>query len=212
MERHGLERVLARNQFYWENYRRLSMIFVLLLLLIFVLSGFVFYQRVAWPKPKYFATTPDGRPIPIIRLDVPLYQDPTVVLNWASSALLAIYSLDYVTWRYTLQSIDSYFTPKGYQDFLTALKVSTNLEAIKANRQVVSASITAPPKLNRSGQLSADVPYSWDIQMPVTITYQNSEGGIIQQKGMTLMRIERASLLRYKQGLAIAQLVFQTNP
>ncbi|HXH55101.1 MAG TPA: DotI/IcmL/TraM family protein, partial [Gammaproteobacteria bacterium] len=176
MERHGLERVLARNQFYWENYRRLSKIFVLLLLLIFALSGFVFYQRVAWPKPKYFATTPDGRPISIVRLDAPLYTDPAFVLNWASSAILAIYALDYVTWRYTLQSIDSYFTPKGYQDFLAALKISTNLEAIKAKRQVVSALVTAAPKLNRQGQLSADVPYSWDLQMPLTIVYQNSEG------------------------------------
>jgi intracellular multiplication protein IcmL len=211
MERHGLEHVLARNQFYWENYRRLSMAFVLLLLLILVLSGFVFYQRVAWPTPKYFATTPDGRPIPIVRLDEPLYQDASVVLNWASHAVLGIYALDYVTWRYTLQSIDGYFTPKGYQDFLSALKVSTNLEAIKANRQVVSALITAPPKLNRAGQLSVDVPYSWDIEMAVTIVYQNSENEVIQQKGTILMRIERASLLRYKEGLAIAQLVLQTN-
>ncbi|HXH55170.1 MAG TPA: DotI/IcmL/TraM family protein, partial [Gammaproteobacteria bacterium] len=83
---------------------------------------------------------------------------------------------------------------------------------IKAKRQVVSALVTAAPKLNRQGQLSADVPYSWDLQMPLTIVYQNSEGEVIQQKGMVLMRVERASLLRYKEGLAIAQLVFQTNP
>lgn len=212
MERHGLEHVLARNQFYWQNYRRLSMIFVLLLLLVFILSGFIFYQRVAWPKPKYFATTPDGRPIPVVRLDQPLYQDANFILNWGSRAVLTIYALDYVTWRYTLQSIDGYFTPKGYQDFLVALKVSTNLESIKGNRQVVSASIMAPPKLNREGQLSVDVPYSWDLEMPVTIIYQNSESEVIQQKGMILMRVERASLLRYKEGLAIAQLVFQTSP
>lgn len=211
MERHGLERVLARNQFYWENYRRLGMIFILLLLLVFALSGFVFYQRVVWPKPKYFATTPDGRPIPVVRLDEPLYADPAAVINWASEAVLAIYALDYVTWRKTLQSIDVFFTPKGYQDFLAALKISTNLEAIKANRQVVSAAVTAPPKLDRAGQLSADVPYSWDLTMSVTITYQNSENEVITQKGIILMRIERASLLRYNEGLAIAQLVLQTN-
>jgi intracellular multiplication protein IcmL len=211
MDPHGLERVLARNDFYWQNYRRLSTIFILALLLIFVLGGFVFYQRVAWPKPKYFATTPDGRPIPVVRLDEPLYSDSAVVLDWASRAVLAIYALDYVTWRYTLQSVERYFTPKGYQDFLLALKASTNLEAIKAKRQVVSAAITAPPKLDRAGQLSANVPYSWDVTMPVTITYQNSENEIILQKGTILMRIERASLLRYKEGLAIAQLVLQAN-
>ncbi len=211
MEHHGVARVLARNQFYWESYRRLSIIFVLMLFLVLVLSGLIFYQRVVWPKPKYFATTPDGRPIAVVRLDEPLYADPAFVLDWASRAVLSIYALDYVTWRYTLQSMDSYFTPKGYQDFLAALKISTNLEAIKAKRQVVSAQITAPPTLNRAGQVSADVPYSWDLQMPATVIYQNSENEIIQQKGVVLMRVERASLLRYKEGLAISQLVFQTN-
>lgn len=211
MERHGLERVLIRNQFYWENYKYLALAAILLLINLLLLVGFICYQRITWPKPKYFATTPDGRPIPVIRLDISYYDDPTVVLDWAKKAVETIYSLDYVTWRKTLQDVEEYFTPKGYQDFLKALKVSTNLDAIKARHQVVSATITATPKLIRQGQLSDDVPYSWDLQMPVTIIYQNSENEVIKQDGTVLMRIERASLLRHKEGIAIAQLVLQAQ-
>ena len=211
MERHGLERVLVRNQFYWDNYKYLALTAIFLLLNLLLLAGFISYQRITWPKPKYFATTPDGRPIPVIRLDIPYYDDATPVLNWAKKAVGAIYSLDYVTWRKTLQDVEEYFTPEGYQEFLKALKASTNLEAVKTKRQIVSPTINAPPKLIRQGQLMDGVPYSWDVQTPVTITYQNSADEVILQHGTILMRIERASLLRHKEGVAIAQLVLQAQ-
>lgn len=207
----GLEGVLKRNQFYYQNYRLLGGVIVLLMLLLLSLLTFVFYQKSVWPKPKYFATTPDGVPIPVIRLDLPLYEDPTVVLNWAARSVVSIYSLDYVTWRKTLQDADVYFTPSGYQAFLNALKASTNLEAVKAKRQVVSLEITGAPQLQRQGQLNPSVPYSWDISMPVTLTYQNSANEVIKQVGTILVQVERTSLLRYKEGIAIAQLVLQTQ-
>jgi hypothetical protein len=209
MEGHGLQRVLIRNQFYWENYKYLALAAVFLFLNLLLLAGFIGYQRITWPKPKYFATLPDGRPIPVVRLDIPYYDDAAPVLNWAKKAVEAVYLLDFVTWRKTLQDAEEYFTPKGYQDFLIALKNSTNLEAIKTKHQIVSPTFTGPPKLLRQGQLSYDMPYSWDIQIPVTITYQNSADEVITQDGIISMQIERASLLRHKEGLAVAQLVLQ---
>jgi hypothetical protein len=133
------------------------------------------------------------------------------VLKWASKAVIAIYSLDYVTWRATLQDAEDYFTPKGYQDFLKALKASTNLEAVKSKKATVSITVTGDPKLTRQGQLSLEVPYSWDIQLPVTLVYQNSANEVINQVGTILMQVERASLLRYKEGVAIAQIVLQAQ-
>jgi len=211
MSRHGLERILLRNQFYWENYRLLALICAMLLLIILSSLGIVYYQRLIWPKPQYFATTPSGIPIPIVRLDEPYYQDSTAIITWAKNAAMNIYALDYVTWRQVLQGVEVYFTPKGYQDFLIALKASTNLEAIKTKRQVVSLSVTGAPQITRSGQMSPELPYSWDVQMPVTVTYQNSADEIIKQNATILMLIERESLLRYKDGIAIEQLVLQAT-
>jgi intracellular multiplication protein IcmL len=211
MERYGLERVLIRNQFYWDNYKYLALATVFLLINLLLLMGFIGYQRMTWPTPKYFATFPDGRPIPVVRLNLAYYNDPITVLNWAKKAVETIYSLDYVTWRETLQDVEGYFTPEGYQAFLTALKISTNLDAIKAKQQVVSATVTALPTLIRQGQLNPNLPYSWDIQMPVTVIYQNSADEVINQNGTILMQVERASLLRHKEGIAIAQLVLQAK-
>ncbi len=211
MARHGLERVLVRNEFYRENYRYLSLLVFWLIILAVVLIGLIVYQQATWPKPKYFATTADGRPIPVVRLDVPYYEDPTAVMGWCKEAVISIYSLDYVTFRNTLQAAEVYFTTRGYQDFLSALKASTNLEAIKAKRQVVSVVVTGPPELTREGQLNPEVPYSWDVKMPVTLTYQNSEEEVIKQDGIVLVQVERTSMLRHKEGIAISQLVLQAN-
>jgi len=208
----GLERVIRRNQFYWWNYRAVALCVALLLLLDVLLLGFVIYQRMTWPKPKYFATTPDGRPIPVVNLALPYYADSAFILDWAVQAVQAIYTMDYITWRKVLQDAEAYFTPKGYTDFLTALKASTNLNAVKADKYVVSVTITGNPVLSRQGQRSADVPYSWSLQIPVTVNYQNSANKVNTQVGTMQMDIERTSLLRHDEGIAIAQLVFVQAP
>lgn len=209
MAGHGLALVLRRNQHYWEAYQKLALYVVLLILLVLLLMGFALYQRLSYPKPRYFATTPDGRPIPIVPL-VEAYQSTDFVLNWAKNAVLDIYSLDFVTWRKSLQDIAVYFTLKGYADFMVALQDSTNLEAIKAKKQVVTAEATGPLVLIRQGIYRTDAAiYSWDIQMPIKITYQNSENEIIVQTGTIIMQVSRDSTLRHPEGLAIQQLVLQ---
>jgi intracellular multiplication protein IcmL len=207
-ESQGVESVIHRNLFYWNSYRYMALAVTLLILLNILLLGFIIYQRVTWPTPKYFATTQDGRPLPVVNLALPYYTDTKVIIDWAIQAIQEIYTLDYVTWRKVLQDAEAFFTPKGYRDFLAALKESTNLNAVKADKYVVSVAVTGPSVLSRQGQRSSDVPYSWSLQIPVKVTYQNSANKINTQVGFMQIDIERASLLRYREGIAIAQLVF----
>lgn len=206
----GLEFVIQRNQFYWKNYRLITLLLLLLILNSVFLLGFVFYQRMTFPAPKYVGTTPDGKPIQVIPLANP-YQSTDFVLLWAVQAIKEIYSLDFVTWRKSIQDAEVYFTPKGYIDFMQALKESNNIEALIQRNQIVSAEVTAPPTLIRQGVKEEDVAYSWNLQIPVTITYQNSTDQVIKQIGTIQMLIERESTLRHPEGLAIAQLVLVTK-
>lgn len=208
---HGLERVLTRNLFYEQAYQKLCIAVTLLLGVLFLLTCLITYKRVAWPKPVYFASSTDARPLQVVRLDQPYYEDPQAVLAWTTKAVIAIYSMDYVTWRQSLQNAADYFVPAGYQAFMRALKASTNLEAVTAKRQVVSASATGPATLVREGQVSPDVPYSWDLKIPLLVVYQNSENEIIKQSGTVMARVERVSLLRYKDGIALSQLILQAD-
>lgn len=210
MAKQGLEHVLIRNEFYLTSCRRLSLAIFLLLILILGLIGFAIYQSSTFPMPKYFATTADGIPIHLVPLNVPLQTDEYVI-NWTEKTLLSIYSLDFVNYRRTLQDAQAYFTTNGYFEFRSAYQASNNLNAVKDKKQVVSAEITGPSKLLRAGQLSEDSPYSWNLEVPMTITYQNSENDIIKQIGTALVRVERASLIVHLEGLAIAQLILQTH-
>lgn len=210
MLEHGVERVLVRNEFYSEAYQRLCLMLLLISAMIVGLTGFVIYQAKTTPAPQYFPTTPDGRVIDIVNLTLPL-QTPEFVSDWTVQSILELYSFDYVTYRRALQEAQSFFTRKGYDDFMSALLASTNLESVKANKQVVSGELIGPPKITREGQLSEDQPYSWDLAIPLSITYQNSENAVVKQSGVCLVRVERASTLRYDAGIAIAQSVFQVE-
>lgn len=210
MPEHGLERVLVRNQFYWEAYRRVCILLLLLGIMILALFGFVIYQANTLLESRYFPTTPDGRVIEIVHLTRSL-QTADFVRDWTVQAILDLYSFDYVTYRQDFQEMQLMFTRKGYTDFMKALVASTNLEAVKANKQVVSSELVGTPQVIREGQLSAVEPYSWDLTIPLLVTYQNSENEIVRQKGTVLVKVERASTLRYEAGIAIAQSVFQVE-
>ena len=210
MSKQGLELIINRNQFYWESTRRLELAIFLLMILILLLIGFVLYQGSTYPGNKYIVTTPDGRPITIIPLNVPLQTNENVVA-WAEKAVLFIYSFDFVNYRKTLQEAQVYFTPDGYQAFKAAYEVSNNLQAVRVNRQVVSVEITGDATLQRQGQITSDVPYSWNLQVPVIVTYQNSNNEVVKQVGNILMRVDRATTIVYPEGLAIAQMILQAQ-
>lgn len=209
MAKQGLEHIFIRNLFYYRNYRGVVLIVLLLLFLMLGLLGFALYQRLTPPKPLYFATAPDGRPIPIIPLRESLYT-PDFVLEWAKKAVIATYSLDFVTYRQSLQEAQAYFTWKGHADFMEAYRQSNNLEAVKNRKQVVSAEIRGPGQVLSSG-LAENGIYTWKLNIPVTFVYENSDNELIRQVGTALLTVQRGSLLRHAEGIAISQLVFQAQ-
>lgn len=206
----GLESVLKRNQFYWENYQKICVVLVLEILLMIVMMGFIFYQHVTPRAPKYFATYPDGRPIEIVPLNQPL-QTSDFILEWAAKAVVSIYTLDFLNYRKTLQDDSVYFTWQGHANFLNAYKASNNLEAVKDKKQVVSAEVTGPGKIVFEGIRPPNPAYSWDLTLPTTFTYQNSENEVIKQSGIIYMTVQRDSTLRHPEGIAISQLVFEAH-
>ena len=57
----ALELIVLRNNFYRDNYRRLMLVCLGLILLVAGLGYWAFYERINQPLPKYFATTYDGK-------------------------------------------------------------------------------------------------------------------------------------------------------
>jgi len=60
-----LELINKQGQFYRNNFRRLILVSFVLLGVILLLLGLIFYQLFSRPDTKYFVTTQDGRLIEI---------------------------------------------------------------------------------------------------------------------------------------------------
>ncbi|MGE3318815.1 MAG: type IVB secretion system apparatus protein IcmL/DotI [Candidatus Berkiella sp.] len=208
----ALELIVLRNNFYRDNYRRLMLVCLGLICLTGGLIYWGLYERTHQPLPQYFATTYDGKLIPIIPLSEPGLT-PNSLLQWATDAAQACYTFNFVNFRKALQDIRIYFTKSGYQYFLKALKDSNNLDAIQSKQLVVSAVPTGAPVILKKGIFNDGSPtgvYSWTVQLPMQLEYRSSTDRFTQRILLTML-ITRVSTLESPKGVAIASFVVSEN-
>lgn len=203
-----IEQIHHRNAFYAKAYRRLIGLNLFLFLMILLLSAWAISLYHTKAQAIYLPTTPEGKLIQ----DPPVNQahlSDTEVITWAEKLLLMVYDFDYVNYRQSLQNLRTYFTPKGHGEYLAALDFSTNIEAVKNNKQVVSAEINGPAKIIQKG-LNAGF-YFWQIKIPLLIRYENAVGKLFLQRVTANLLVVRASTLTYPQGLSAHQLILEES-
>lgn len=208
----ALELVVLRNNFYRDNYRRLMLVCLGLILLTGALTYWGLYERTHKPLPQYFATTYDGKLIPLIPLSEPGLST-NALLQWASEAAQACYTFNFVNFRKALQDIRIYFTKSGYQYFLKALKDSNNLDAVINKQMVVSATPTGAPVILKKGIYndgSTAGVYTWTVEIPMELEYRSANDRF-RQKIVLTMIITRVSTLESPQGVGIASFVVREN-
>ena len=201
-----LEKVHYRNAFYVNAYRELVLLNLCLFVVLVALSAWSIYLFRLKPQSIYFATTPEGKLIDDPPVNIASLPDEAVI-SWAERVVKRVYDFDYLNYRQTLQDLRQYFTQAGYADYLSALKFSTNLEAVKANKQVVSAEVNGKSTITKEG-VNAGF-YYWVLNMPLIISYENSQGKIFQQMVKATMTVVRASVLDYPQGLSVHQIILE---
>ncbi len=199
----AVEIVKARNDFYRDNYRKVVTALLLSVFIVFILVLAVIYVVLNPPEPKYFATSTDGRIVPLIHLDQPNLSD-AALLQWANTAAVAAYSYNFVNYRQAIQQASEYFTPEGQDTFLAAIKNSNNLEAVVAKKLVVSAVATGAPVILQKGILAGQ--YTWKVQIPLLVTFQ-SASQVSQQSVTVTLLIVRMSTLSSARGIGIAQFI-----
>ncbi len=206
------EMVMLRNYFYQDSYRKLMVVCLLLIGIVFLLFYALKYERNTIPSPVYFATTDDGIPIRIISLSQPNKSD-LALLEWASEAAVNVYTFNFVNYREALQDAREYFTRSGYQNFMAALKDSNNLNAVQARKLLVSAQVEAngtsmilrSSKTEDSFRINGK--YTWQVQIPMLLTYESGGTDKFLQHIMLTMTITRMSPLDSSSGLGIDSFV-----
>ena len=203
MAEDALTVVGLRNQFYKDSQRKVMLTLLIAIVVNILLGTLLFYIITHPPAPKYFATSINGRITPLFPLNEPNQSD-SAVLQWANQAAIAAFTYNFVNYRDELQASSGFFTAEGWDQFLSALQQSNNLDAVKAKKLIVSAVATRAPIILQKGVLNGS--YSWRVQMPILVTYQ-SASEFTQQNNVVTMLITRVSTLNSPRGIGIAQFV-----
>lgn len=197
-----LETVVLKNEFYKDGYRKaLTIVFFLVIANIFALMAvFALYSQK--PEARFFATSSDGRIIPVQPLHVPGISTAEL-LDWTTKAVVKTYSYDHVNYRASLQDVSEMFTGTGWTNFQKALTKSRMLKTVIAQKAVMTAVPTEAPRILEEGRRNGR--YMWKIEMPMLLKLQGAQN--VTQPIMVTVLIQRVSLINNPKGVAIVNYV-----
>ncbi len=205
MAHDALETVKLRNNFYRDSYRRVVMALIITLVIIAGLVYTVYWQITHRPTPKYFASTANGRIIPLIPLNSP-NMNGKAIRSWAVEAAVAAYSYNFVNFRQVFNDNQKYFTSNGWDAFLKQLQSSGNLDAVQKRKLIVSAVPRGVPVIQNQGVLNGR--YFWRVQVPMLVTYQ-SQSETFHSDLLATLTIRRISTLTRSDGIGIDSFIAQ---
>lgn len=162
--------VVLRNEFYRDGYRSMLKLAVFQGIIILGLIGLMFFVvHIHQPENRYFATTEDGRLVPMVALTEPNLSTPAL-MSWVAQATTEVMTFGFHDYRRRLQDASRNFTRRGWESFTQALQRSRIIEMVEANQQVVTASPAGAPVVEREGVAAGR--YQWVVQIPIVLSYQ----------------------------------------
>lgn len=198
----GLGEVVLRNEFYRDGYRLALRISVLQAFVIVGLIGAMFFIiYVHQPENRYFATTEDGRVIPMVALSQPNLSTPAL-MSWATQAATEAMTFSFSDYRRRLHEASRNFTRRGWETFTTALQEGGIIDSVEANFQVVTAAPSGAPILQEEGTVNGQ--YQWIVQIPMVLSYESGAKKRSSYWIVTLV-IVRVPRLESPNGVGIAQ-------
>lgn len=180
----------------------LSCISILVLIVAFILQ----YER---PAESYFASSITGKNIPMQALKE-INVSPSSLLNWSMVAVTNAYTMDFLNYEKSLEQISDFFTKSGYEKFRQSLNTSGRLQDIINNKLIASAVVVDSPVVLREGKSGKD--YLWEIQLPITITYQGASVQIYKQWLAVTLLVKKVPTSEAKKGIGIENISDTTMP
>jgi len=198
-----LETVRSRNEFYRDNYRRVMMALLLMVITATILAGGLIYLVTNKPGPKYFAVNPDGSLVRLVPMNQPNVTD-SFLLQWSNMVSTATYTYNFTNYVRELQAASAFFTDDAWRAFAANLRASGNIDLVKRNKYNVSAVATGAPVIVDKGIIGGT--YSWTVQMPMLVTFESASDRTSFTYIVT-MKIVRVPTRIQPRGIAIAQFI-----
>jgi len=160
-----------------------------------------FVIQVHQPENRYFATTEDGRLVPMVALSEPNLSVPAL-MSWSAQAATEVMTFGFNDYKRRLQQASRNFTRLGWVSFTSALEKSRIIEMVEANGQVVSAAPASAPILISEGVVNGR--YQWQVQVPLVVTYQ-AGSSVRDDKMLVTLLLVRVPKLESPNGVGIEQ-------
>ncbi len=200
----NLGKVVVRNEFYRDGYRLALRVAVIQSFIIVGLIAAMFYViKVHQPENRYFATTEDGRLIPMVSLMQPNLSTPAL-MSWVAQAATETMTFGFNDYRRRLQESSRNFTSKGWESFTKALQGARIIETLEKNTQVITAAPRGAPVLQSEGLVGGR--YQWMVQIPMSLTFQSGPKTSNVSWMVTLV-VVRVPRLESPNGIGVAQWV-----
>lgn len=198
----NLGAVVMRNEFYRDGYRSLLRLAVIQSIVIVGLIAAMFLViNIHQPENRFFATTEDGRLIPMVPLSEPNLSTPAL-LSWSAQSVTEVMTFGFADYKRRLQESSRNFTKSGWESFTDALQRSRIIEMIETNQQVMAAVPRGAPILQSEGVVMGR--YQWTVQVPVLLSYQS--GNMTRSDSMLVtLIIVRVPRLESPNGIGIEQ-------
>lgn len=204
----GLGTVVVRNEFYRDGYRNLLRLALIQgVIIIGLLLAMYTVIQVHQPENRYFATTEDGRLIPMIALNEPNLSTPAL-MSWVAQATTEVMTFGFNDYQRRLQESSRNFTRRGWESFTQALQRSRIIEMMDANQQVITAAPAGAPLLKSEGPVLDR--YQWVIEIPLVVTYQSgarvkSDNLLVTVVVVRVPRLENPSGVGIEQWIAVGR-------
>src|SRR5689334_2971375 len=130
------------NEFYKNNYKKIIMGMMIILVIIAAGISIVMYQVFYRPLPVFYAAEPKGKKM-VLRPSIEPNLMPDTILRWASKAATVAYNFDFANYEQQISVARPYFTEDGWTDYLRS--VQPVLQTIAANKLIVSSVVAGTP-------------------------------------------------------------------
>ncbi|MGN7437357.1 MAG: type IVB secretion system apparatus protein IcmL/DotI [Alcanivorax sp.] len=204
----GLGTVVIRNEFYRDGYRSLLKMTLIQSVVILGLIGCMYYVvKVNQPQHFYFATTEDGRLIPMVPLGQPNLSTPAL-MSWVAQATTEVMTFSFNDYRRRLQESSRNFTKRGWESFTQALQRSRIIEMVEVNQQMITAAPKGAPILQSEGLVAGR--YQWVVEIPLVLTYRSgaktsNTGLLVTVIVVRVPRLESSNGVGIEQWIAMAR-------
>ena len=195
-----LRLVVLRNAFYKDNFRKLTTVFFVSMLLNLVMALVLIFGSFHKAQSYYFEASNDGKLVFTEPLNMRVFKD-TEVLAWVNQTMPLLFQVDFLNYRRQYMFLRSYFTDYGWMQFIQA--ITPTMKMITSEKYTVSAKPADVPAITSQGVTNGI--YSWQVQVPLTMIY--ALGPQENQKQITYTIIVQRVNNKTGQALGIAQIV-----